>query len=146
MRKMNLWICINKDCRVAFRLVFQFTANLLGSRKSTRINFHHKAPGFCADSIFILVMYFGADNIHLTDKISLHRYIGLSLLVSDIDNFLLSKVSVSKYTAKIKIPSTQKPEACWNESLCFFCCPSCPSCLQETAEPDKMRQLLQQFH
>ena len=32
-----------------------------------------QSPGFCADGVFMLLMYFGADNIHLTDKISLHR-------------------------------------------------------------------------
>ena len=77
-------------------------------------------PGFFADGIFILVMYFGADNIHLNDKIFFTAYICLSLLVNDIDDFLPSNVSVSKYTAKIKIPSAQKPVAYWNESLrCF---------------------------
>ena len=42
--------------------------------------------------------------------------ISLSLLGGDIDYVLLSKISVSKYTTKIKIPSAQKPGKYWNES------------------------------
>ena len=63
-------------------------------------------------------------------------FIGLSLLVSDINCFLPSKMSISKYTAEIKIPSAQKPGAYWNESLRFFCC---PRRLQLTAQPGQMR-------
>ena len=33
------------------------------------------------------------------------------------------KLSASKYMNKINIPSLQKPGACGNESLHFFCCP-----------------------
>ena len=36
-------------------------------------------------------------------------YIGLSLVVGDIDYFLPSKLLVSNYTAKINISSAQKP-------------------------------------
>ena len=79
-----------KTCRVAFCLVLQFTANLI----STGSWFLRRRL------FFILLMYFGADNIYLTDKISLNR-IGLSLLVGDINYFLPGKLSVSKYTAKI---------------------------------------------
>ena len=43
----------------------------LGQQKKSKYSFP-QAPGFCADGIFILVMYFSADNIHLTDKISLY--------------------------------------------------------------------------
>ena len=43
-----------------------------GQQKKRKDSFP-QVPGFCADSIFILVMYFGADDIHLTDRISLHR-------------------------------------------------------------------------
>ena len=44
----------------------------LGQQKQSEDSFP-QARGFCADGIFILAMYFGADNLHLTDKISLHR-------------------------------------------------------------------------
>ena len=44
----------------------------LGQQKSCKDSFPQD-HGFCTDGFFILVMYFGADNIHLTDKISLHR-------------------------------------------------------------------------
>ena len=50
--------------------VFQFTANLLGSRLSAKIQ-SHRLLVFAPKAF--LVMYFGADKIHLTDKISLHR-------------------------------------------------------------------------
>ena len=59
---------------------------------------------FCAN-IFIFVIYFSADNLHLTD------------------HFLLSKKSLSKYMTTIKIPSAQKPGACGNPYYCFFYCP-----------------------
>ena len=62
-----------------------------------------QAPGFCCDGIFILPMYFDANNIHLTDKISLHRTYWLVFIGGDIDYFLPSIISVSKYTAKIQI-------------------------------------------
>ena len=45
----------------------------------------------------------------MTAKIT--AYIGLSLVVGDIDYILPSKLSVSKYTAKIHISSEQKPGA-----------------------------------
>ena len=70
--------------------------------------------------IFILFMYFDADNIHLTEKISLHSTYWLVF----IDYFLPNKISVSKYTAIVQIPSAQKSGAYWNESLRFFCCPT----------------------
>ena len=57
-----------------------------------------QAPDFCADGISILAIHFGVDNIHLTDKVSLHRIYYLSLLVSDMNYFLLSNISISKYT------------------------------------------------
>ena len=46
--------------------------NPLGQQKKRNDPFP-QAPDFCADGIFILLMYFGADYIHLTEKISLHR-------------------------------------------------------------------------
>ena len=122
------------------RLVLQFNANLLGSRKSAK---NHR---FCADGIFIfgLNFYFvrsydtynhhayiyKLDLVesmlayflflscilariikHLIDNSVSTAQIGLSSLVGDIDEFLPSKISVSKYTAKIKIPTAQKPGA-----------------------------------
>ena len=132
---MNFQRICYKNCRVAFRLVLQFTANLLGSRK--RVNTHsHMLLVFAPTFFFILFMYFDADNIHLTDKISLHRTYWLVFIGGDIDYFLPSIISVSKYTAKMQIPSAQKPRAFLNELLRFFCC---PKDLQETAEPGKMR-------
>ena len=56
----------------------------LGQQNKCKDSFP-QAPDFCADSKFILVMYFGADNIHLTDKSVFTAYIGLRLLVSDIN-------------------------------------------------------------
>ena len=38
----------------------------LGQQTKSEDSFR-QAPGFCADGIFILIMYFGVDNIHLTD-------------------------------------------------------------------------------
>ena len=61
--------------------------------------------------IFIFLMYFGADNKHLIDHSVPTAQIGLSSLVSDIDEFLPSKISVSNYTAKIKVTSAQNPGA-----------------------------------
>ena len=81
-------------------------------------------------------MYFDADNIHLTDKISLHRTYWRVFIGGDIDYFLPSKISVSKYTANIQIPSALKPGDYWNESLCFY---YWPKYLQQTAEPGHMR-------
>ena len=98
---MNFQRICYKNCRVPFCLVLQFTANLLGSRKKSKYSFP-QAPGFCADGIFILFMYFDADNIHLTEKISLHRTYWLVFIGGDIDYFLPSIISVSKYTAKNK--------------------------------------------
>ena len=119
---MNFQRICYKNFRVAFRLVLQFTANHLGSRK--RANTHsHRLLAFAPTVFFILFVYFDADNIHLTDKISLHRTYWLVFIGGDISYFLPSKISVSKYTAKIQIPSAQKPGAYWNESLRFFCCP-----------------------
>ena len=112
--------------------------NLPWSREKSKYLFP-PAPGFYADGIFILFMHFAADNIHLTDKISLHRTYWLVFIggeSGDINYFLPSIISVAKYTTKIQIPSAQKPGACWNESLRFFCC---PKYLQKTAEPGKMR-------
>ena len=120
---MNFQRICHNNCRVAFCLVLQFTANLLGTRKRVNTHSHRQAPGFCADGIFILFMYFDAVNIHLTDKISLHPTYWLVFIGGDIDYFLPSIISVSKYTAKIQIPSAQKPGAYWNESLRLFCCP-----------------------
>ena len=94
----------------------------LGQQKKSKDSFPH-APGVCANGIFILAMYFGADDIHLTDKISLYHIYWLVFICCDIDYFLPSKISISNYTGKIKLPSAQKPGACWNESLRFFCYP-----------------------
>ena len=77
---------------------------------------------FCAECISILFMYFDADNINLTEKISLHRTYWLVFIGGDIDYFLPNKTSVSKYTSIVQIPSAQKSGAYWNESLRFFCC------------------------
>ena len=55
-----------------------------GQQKKSKDSFPH-AAGFCADGIFILAMY-----------LVFTVYIGLSLLVGDIDYFLPSKLSVSK--------------------------------------------------
>ena len=96
------------NCRVAFRLVLQFTANLLGSRKKSKYSFP-QAPGFCAYGILILFMYFDADNIHLTDKIGFHGTYCLVFIAGDIDYFPPSNlISVSNYTAKLQILSAQK--------------------------------------
>ena len=120
---MNFQGICYKNCRVAFRLVLQFTANLLGSRKKSKYSFP-QAPGFCADGIFILFMYFDADNIHLTDKIGFHGTYCFVFIAGDINYFPPSNlISVSNYTAKIQILSAQKQGACWNELLRFFCCP-----------------------
>ena len=88
----------------------------LGQKKMLKDSFP-QAPGFCANGIFyIMVMYFGADNIHLIDKFSFHRIYWLVVIGWWYYLFFASKISVSKYTAKIKIPSAQKLGA-------FFCCP-----------------------
>ena len=89
---MNFQRICYKNCRVAFRLVLQFTATTWVEEKS-KYSFP-QAPGFCADEIFILFMYFDADNIHLTDKISLHRTYWVVFIDGDIDYFLPSKISV----------------------------------------------------
>ena len=126
----------------------------LGQQKKRKDSFP-QAPGFFADGIFILVMYFGADNIPLTDKSVFTAYIGLSLLVSDINYFLPSKIFVSEYTAKIKIPSAQKPGTYWNQSLrfsfffffffFFFLLPKTFAVNCRTRQ-NATRQLFQQFH
>ena len=88
----------------------------LGQQKMLKDSFS-QAPGFCANGIFyILVVYFGADNIHLIDKFRFHRVYWLVVIGWWYYLFFASKISVSKYTAKIKIPSAQKLGA-------FFCCP-----------------------
>ena len=51
---------------------FPVYCKALGQQKKREGSFP-QAPGVCADGIFILVVYFGSDNIHLTDKISLHH-------------------------------------------------------------------------
>ena len=43
----------------------------LGQQRKSEDSFP-QAPGFCAEGMFILAMYFGADQLYLTDKISLH--------------------------------------------------------------------------
>ena len=53
------WNC-SKICRVAFCLVLQFTAHLLGKRKKHKDSFP-QAPGFCADDVFIIAVYFNTD-------------------------------------------------------------------------------------
>ena len=120
---------------VAFRLVLQFTANHLGSRKSANIHFHRLLV--FAATLFLFWSCNSLRKIYtwLTKSV-FTAYIGLSLVVGDIDYFLPSKLSVSKYTGKINILSAQKPGVYWNESLRFF---FCPRHLQLTAEPGKMR-------
>ena len=134
---MNFQRICCKNCRVAFRLVLQFTANLLGSRKRAKIH-SHRSWWLCRRYFFFLFWSCILVRIIYTwlTRSVFTAYIGLSLLDGDIDYFLPSKISVSKYTAKIKIHSAQKPGAYWNESLRLFCC---PKHLQYTAEPGKMR-------
>ena len=51
---------------------FPVYCKLLAQQKKSKYSFP-QAPDFCTNGILILVLYFGADNIHGTDKISLHR-------------------------------------------------------------------------
>ena len=119
---MNFQRICYKNSQVAFCLVFQFTVNLLGSKKNARITSHRLlvfAPiAFLFWSCILVwkVYTWPTKSVFTT-------YIGLSLSVSDISYFLPIKMFVSKYTAKIKRPSAQKPGAYWNESLCCPCCP-----------------------
>ena len=124
-KKKNFQRICYKNCRVAIRLLLQFTANLLGSNKSANIHSHRLlvfAPTvffYFGHVISVRIIY-----IWLTKSVfTACAYLGLSLVVGDIDYFLPSKLSVSKYTAKINISSAQKTGAYWNESLRFFCCP-----------------------
>ena len=141
MRKKNFRRICYKNCRVAFRLVLQFTANLFGSRKKSKYSFP-QAPGFCADGDFILAMYFGADYIHLSDKISLHRTYWLVFIGGDIDCFLPSKISVAN---KNTIGALQTSGTYWNESLRFFLLPKTFAVSYRTRQ-NATRQLLQQIH
>ena len=122
MRKLNFQRICYKICRVAFRLVLQFTVNQLDSRKSTNIHSHRLLV--FARTVFL---FWSCNSVWIIytwlTKSVFTAYIGLSLVVGDIDYFLPSKLSVSKYTAKINISSAQKPGAYWNDSLRFFCCP-----------------------
>ena len=68
---------INLNCRVAFSLVLQFAASLLGSRKSAKIH-SRRLKVVCADGIF--VVHFGDDNVYLTDHI---RHLRIDWLVID---------------------------------------------------------------
>ena len=57
----------------------------------------HECPRFCAKNATVWCM----------SDYCLRQCLR-ALLVGDIDGFLPSEISVSKYTAKIKIPSAQK--------------------------------------
>ena len=81
-------------------------------------------------------MYFDADNIHLTDKISLHRTYWLVFIGGDIDISSEYNIRIKIDSKKYKYHRRKKPGAYWNEALRFFCC---PKYLQQTAEPGKMR-------
>ena len=98
--KNEFSVDFNKDCGVAFRLVFQFPANLLFNRKSTKIH-SHRLLVFASTAILfrscILVRI-----IYLIDKISLHCIYWLIITGLWYWWFLPSKVSVSKYTEKWK--------------------------------------------
>ena len=128
------WICY-KNCRVTFRLVLQLTTILLSSRKRAKIHSHRLLV--FAPTVFLFWSCILVRIIYtwLTKSV-FTAYIGLSLLVGDIGYFLPSNISVSKYTAKKKIPSAQKPGAYWNESV-HFCC--CIKHLQWIAEPGNMQ-------
>ena len=95
---MNFQRICYKNCRVAFRLVFQFTANHLGSRKSANIHSHRLLV--FAPTVFL---FWSCNLVRIIytwlTKSVFTAYIGLSLVVGDIDYFLPSKLSVSKYTA-----------------------------------------------
>ena len=56
--KMNFQQICYKNCRVVFRLVFQFTAKLLGSKKKKKKKKKKRLLVVCADGMCILVMYF----------------------------------------------------------------------------------------
>ena len=99
---MNFQGICYKICRVTFRLVLQFTANLLGSRKCANIH-SHKLLVF-ASTVFL---FWSCNLVRIKYtrliKSVFTAYIGLLLVDGDIDYFLPSKLSVSKYTAKINI-------------------------------------------
>ena len=95
MRKMNFqWIC-NKDCRVVFAWFSSF-----GQQKKQNDFHSHRLLDFALTALlfwsFILVRIIYT---WLT-KSAFTAYIGLSLLVRDIDDFFPSKVSV--YTQQNK--------------------------------------------
>ena len=82
VQKMNFQRICYKNCRVAFRLVLQFTANHLGSRKGANIHSHRLlvfAPTvflfWSCNSVRIHVIY-----TRLTKSV-FTAYIGLSLVI-----------------------------------------------------------------
>ena len=115
--------------------VFQFTANFLfWAAEKAQIHSHRLlvfAPmAFLFWScILVRIIYTSLTKSVFT------ACIGLSLLVSDIDDFLPSKVSVSKYTAKIKY-HWRKNQGPIGMNRCAF-----TATWQNTTW-----QLLQQFH
>ena len=118
IRKMTFQRICYKNWWVAFHLVFQFTANLFGSRKSAKSHSHRLLVFAPTAFLFWSCNLVRIIYTWLTKSV-FTAYIGLSLLVSDINYFLPSKIFVTEYTAKIKIPSAQKPGTYWNQSLRF---------------------------
>ena len=57
--KINFIGFVVKDCRVAFCLVLQFTANVMDIRRSAMIHFN-RPLGF-ATMVFLFLLYFGTD-------------------------------------------------------------------------------------
>ena len=124
VRKMSFQRICYKNCRVAFCLVLKITSHLLGIRKGAKIH-SHRILVF-APTVFLFWSWVLVRIIYTwLIKSVFTAYIGLSLFGWWYRLFFPSKISVSKYTAKIKIklPSAQKPGAYWNKSLRFFCCP-----------------------
>ena len=104
-----VWICY-KSCRVAFCLFLQFTADILGWRKSAII--HSNRPLVFAWMVFFFLLciliriFYSEENNRYHQPITTSQYMRWSLILS-----VRCILSAPKYINKIKIPSAQKPGA-----------------------------------
>ena len=115
------WICC-KSCHVAFCLVLQFTADVMGGRKSAMI--HSNRPLFFAPMVVLFLLciliwtFYSEENNWYHQPITTSQYKRWRLILS-----VRCILSAPKHINKIKISLAQQPGAYGNESLRFFCCP-----------------------